>query len=131
MSKTKKTNVDWSTPYDDWLIPILNRFRYGGAIECRAIPSEIQIHIDKLIAQATKKAEVRGKVYQTEYIIGRLEKPFVDGSERIKEIKSMLEAALQESEGEKSDHEILNKIDRDAAKAQHLKLNPEESEGEG
>jgi len=44
-----KSKVDWSTPYDEWLIPILNRFRYGGAIECRAIPSEIQLNIESLI----------------------------------------------------------------------------------
>lgn len=43
----KPTKYDWSTPRDGWLIPILNRYRYGGAIECRAIPSEIQILIDK------------------------------------------------------------------------------------
>lgn len=44
-----KSKVNWSTPYDEWLIPILNRFRYGGAIECRAIPSEIQLNIEALI----------------------------------------------------------------------------------
>lgn len=46
----KASKVDWSTPYDEWLIPILNRFRYGGAIECRAIPSEIQLHIEKILS---------------------------------------------------------------------------------
>ena len=44
-----KTKHDWSTPYDEWLIPILNRYRYGGAIECRAIPSEIQLLINQRI----------------------------------------------------------------------------------
>lgn len=33
----KPTKYDWSTPRDGWLIPILNRYRYGGAIECRAM----------------------------------------------------------------------------------------------
>ena len=44
-----KSRIDWSTPYDEWLVPTLNRFRYGGAIECRAIPSEIQLNIEALI----------------------------------------------------------------------------------
>ena len=44
-----KSKTDWSTPYDEWLKPILNRFRYGGAIEFRAIPSEIQLNIESLI----------------------------------------------------------------------------------
>ena len=56
-----KSKVDWSTPYDEWLIPILNRFRYGGAIECRAIPSEIQLNIEAIIRTEKLKllAEVR------------------------------------------------------------------------
>ena len=56
-----KSKVDWSTPYDEWLIPILNRFRHGGAIECRAIPSEIQLNIESLIRTEKLKllAEVR------------------------------------------------------------------------
>jgi len=59
-----KSKVDWSTPYDEWLIPILNRFRYGGAIECRAIPSEIQLNIESLIRTEKLKllAEVRERV---------------------------------------------------------------------
>ena len=59
-----KSKVDWSTPYDEWLIPILNRFRYGGAIECRAIPSEIQLNIEALIRTEKLKllAEVRERV---------------------------------------------------------------------
>ena len=36
----------WSL-YDDWLVPILNRARYSGPIEFRALPSEIQLHIEK------------------------------------------------------------------------------------
>lgn len=47
----KPSKVDWATPYDEWLIPILNRYRHGGAIECRAIPSEIQLEIEKCIAK--------------------------------------------------------------------------------
>jgi hypothetical protein len=60
----RNTKVDWSTPYDEWLIPILNRFRYGGAIECRAIPSEIQLHIEEVIAAARNQtlAEVREQI---------------------------------------------------------------------
>lgn len=59
-----KSKVDWSTPYDEWLKPILNRFRYGGAIECRAIPSEIQLNIESLIRTEKLKllAEVRERV---------------------------------------------------------------------
>ena len=59
-----KSKVDWSTPYDEWLKPILNRFRYGGAIECRAIPSEIQLNIESLIRTEKLKllAEVRVRV---------------------------------------------------------------------
>jgi len=43
----RRTKVDWSTPYDDWLIPILNRARHCGPIEFRALASEIQLHIEK------------------------------------------------------------------------------------
>ena len=59
-----KSKVDWSTPYDEWLIPTLNRFRYGGAIECRAIPSEIQLNIESIIRNEKLKllAEVRERV---------------------------------------------------------------------
>ena len=59
-----KSKVDWSTPYDEWLIPTLNRFRYGGAIECRAIPSEIQLNIESIIRTEKLKllAEVRERV---------------------------------------------------------------------
>ena len=59
-----KSKVDWSTPYDEWLKPILNRFRYGGAIECRAIPSEIQLNIESLLRTEKLKllAEVRERV---------------------------------------------------------------------
>ena len=59
-----KSRVDWSTPYDEWLVPTLNRFRYGGAIECRAIPSEIQLNIEALIRAEKLKllAEVRERV---------------------------------------------------------------------
>ena len=53
-----KSKVDWSTPYDEWLIPTLNRFRYGGAIECRAIPSEIQLNIESLL-RTEKLKEVK------------------------------------------------------------------------
>ena len=62
--ETIKSKVDWSTPYDEWLIPILNRFRYGGAIECRAIPSEIQLNIESIIRTEKLKllAEVRERV---------------------------------------------------------------------
>ena len=62
--KTKKSKVDWSTPYDEWLVPTLNRFRYGGPIECRAIPSEIQLNIESLIRTEKLKllAEVRERV---------------------------------------------------------------------
>jgi hypothetical protein len=45
----KPSKVDWATPYDEWLIPILNRYRYGGPLECRAIPSEIQLEIELLV----------------------------------------------------------------------------------
>lgn len=48
---TEMSKVDWATPYDEWLIPILNNYRYSGAIICRAIPSEIQTHIEALIQQ--------------------------------------------------------------------------------
>ena len=58
--ETIKSKVDWSTPYDEWLIPILNRFRYGGAIECRAIPSEIQLNIESVIR--TEKQELLDEV---------------------------------------------------------------------
>lgn len=47
----KPSKVDWATPYDEWLIPILNRYRYGGSLECRAIPSEIQLEIEKCMAE--------------------------------------------------------------------------------
>ena len=59
-----KSKVDWSTPYDEWLIPTLNRFRYGGAIECRAIPSQIQLNIESIIRTEKLKllAEVRERV---------------------------------------------------------------------
>ena len=62
--ETIKSKVDWSTPYDEWLIPILNRFRHGGAIECRAIPSEIQLNIESVIRTEKLKllAEVRERV---------------------------------------------------------------------
>lgn len=49
--KVGKTKVDWSTPYDEWLIPLLNKARHAGAIEFRAIPSVVQIEIDKIIAE--------------------------------------------------------------------------------
>ena len=66
-----KSKVDWSTPYDEWLIPILNRFRYGGAIECRAIPSEIQLNIEAIIRTEKLKllAEVRERVIGEDYDI--------------------------------------------------------------
>lgn len=59
-----KSKVDWSTPYDEWLVPTLNRFRYGGAIECRAIPSEIQLNIESIIRTEKLKLldEVRERV---------------------------------------------------------------------
>ena len=59
-----KSRVDWSTPYDEWLVPTLNRFRYGGAIECRAIPSEIQLNIEAIVRNEKLKllAEVRERV---------------------------------------------------------------------
>lgn len=59
-----KSKVDWSTPHDERPTPILNRFRYGGAIECRAIPSEIQLNIESLIRTEKLKllAEVRERV---------------------------------------------------------------------
>jgi hypothetical protein len=62
--KLIKSKTDWSTPYDEWLLPTLNRFRYGGAIECRAIPSEIQLNIESLIRTEKLKllAEVRERV---------------------------------------------------------------------
>ena len=62
--ETTKSKVDWSTPYDEWLVPTLNRFRYGGPIECRAIPSEIQLNIESLIRTEKLKllAEVRERV---------------------------------------------------------------------
>ena len=70
--KLIKSKTDWSTPYDEWLKPILNRFRYGGAIECRAIPSEIQLNIESLLRTEKLKllAEIRERVvgeYETEY----------------------------------------------------------------
>ena len=46
-SETTKSKVDWSTPYDEWLIPILNRARRCGPIEFRALPSEIQLHVEE------------------------------------------------------------------------------------
>lgn len=62
--ETTKSKVDWSTPYDEWLLPTLNRFRYGGAIECRAIPSEIQLDIESIIRTEKLKLldEVRERV---------------------------------------------------------------------
>lgn len=56
VDEPSKSKIDWSTPYDEWLIPLLNDFRYSGPIICRAIPSAIQVEIDKLL----HKAEVRG-----------------------------------------------------------------------
>ena len=61
-----KSKTDWSTSYDEWLIPTLNRFRYGGAIECRAIPSEIQLNIEAIVRTEKLKllAEVRERVIE-------------------------------------------------------------------
>lgn len=55
---TKKSKIDWSTPFDEWLIPLLNKYRYSGAIECRAIPSAIQAHLEAYITKQVKKARL-------------------------------------------------------------------------
>ena len=55
---TVKSKIDWSTPYDSWLIPLLNDYRYQGAIRCRAIPSVIQSYIDNEVVKRVVKAKI-------------------------------------------------------------------------
>lgn len=58
------SKIDWSTPYDEWLIPLLNRARHCGPIEFRAIPSAIQ----KRLEESAKALSHR----QTEQVLERL-----------------------------------------------------------
>lgn len=92
---TAKTKYDWSTPYDEWLIPILNRYRYGGAIECRAIPSEIQIYIERELEKKEKEARVDTIEAITKPLVGAADK-----SELIKAFISDLEAYKEQIEKE-------------------------------
>ena len=74
-----RSRVDWSTPYDEWLVPTLNRFRYGGAIECRAIPSEIQLNIEALIRNEKLKLldEVRERVLGEDRLLMTMRPPIL------------------------------------------------------
>lgn len=49
--ETRRSKVDWSTPFDGWLVPILNRARRSGPIEFRALPSEVQLNIEAYVKQ--------------------------------------------------------------------------------
>lgn len=51
-----KSKIDWSTPCDEWLIPLLNRARHCGPIEFRSLPSIVQLEIEK--AQASRDQQI-------------------------------------------------------------------------